>query len=57
MTIKRTEKSNGFLPDFGGFEIPDKFVIGYALDYNEVFRDLEHVCVISQEGIRRYANK
>ncbi len=23
-----------------GFEIPDKFVVGYALDYNEFFRDL-----------------
>ncbi|KAL0588356.1 Hypoxanthine-guanine phosphoribosyltransferase [Plecturocebus cupreus] len=23
-----------------GFEIPDKFVVGYALDYNEYFRDL-----------------
>jgi hypoxanthine-guanine phosphoribosyltransferase len=26
-----------------GFEIPDKFVVGYALDFNERFRDL-HVC-------------
>ena len=23
-----------------GFEIPDKFVVGYALDFNEHFRDL-----------------
>ena len=23
-----------------GFQIPDLFVVGYALDYNEYFRDL-----------------
>lgn len=23
-----------------GFDIPNKFVVGYALDYNEYFRDL-----------------
>jgi len=28
-----------FITDIG-FEIPDKFVVGYALDYNEYFRDL-----------------
>lgn len=28
-----------FLSDVG-FEVPDKFVVGYALDYNEYFRDL-----------------
>lgn len=28
-----------FIPDVG-FEIPDRFVVGYALDYNEYFRDL-----------------
>ena len=27
-----------------GFEVPDKFIVGYALDYNEHFRDL-NVCV------------
>ena len=31
-----------------------RFVIGYALDYNEVFRDLTHICIISEEGIRKY---
>ena len=33
---KRTPKSNGFEPDYSGFSIPDKFVVGYCLDYNEV---------------------
>jgi hypoxanthine-guanine phosphoribosyltransferase len=39
------------------FEIPDKFVIGYALDFNENFRDMSHICLISQEGIQKYAVK
>ena len=30
-----------------GFFIPDYFVIGYGLDYNEQFRDLSHLAVIS----------
>lgn len=28
-----------FVADIG-FEVPDAFLVGYALDYNEYFRDL-----------------
>ena len=52
---KRTPKSNGFVADYVGFSIPDKFVVGYCLDYNEVFRDMTHICVINQSGIKKYA--
>ncbi|KAJ6666082.1 hypothetical protein lerEdw1_000986 [Lerista edwardsae] len=38
--VKRTIRSSGYRPDYIGFEIPDTFVVGYALDYNEYFRDL-----------------
>jgi len=38
---KRTSLSNGYQPDYAGFSIPEKFVVGYALDLNEHFRDLE----------------
>ncbi|CAH6777089.1 unknown_gene_18130 [Phodopus roborovskii] len=44
----------GYRADFAGFEIPDKFVVGYALDYNEYFRDLNHVCAISETGKAKY---
>ncbi len=52
---KRTPKSNGFRADFVGFSIPDKFVVGYCLDYNEVYRDMQHICVMNESGIKKHA--
>ncbi|MPC09591.1 Hypoxanthine-guanine phosphoribosyltransferase [Portunus trituberculatus] len=40
LLVKRRPDSTGYRPDYCGFEVPDKFVVGYALDYNEYFRDL-----------------
>ena len=51
---KRTPLSDGFVPDYVGFEIPDKFLVGYALDYNEYFRDLSHICTINEAGIEKF---
>lgn len=35
--------------DWVGFEIPDKFVIGYGLDYDELYRDLPFIGVLKEE--------
>lgn len=35
--------------DFGCFTIPDEFVIGYGLDYNEMYRDLPYVGILKRE--------
>src|SRR5262249_22537071 len=35
-----------FEPDFVGFTIPDKFVIGYGLDFNDEYRHLPYVGVL-----------
>ena len=35
--------------DYIGFQIPDQFVIGYGLDYGEVYRNLRYVGVLKPE--------
>ena len=32
-----------------GFEVPDEFVVGYGLDYNDEYRHLPHVAVLPRE--------
>ncbi len=34
--------------DYLGFEIPDEFVVGYGLDYNEQYRNLPFVGIYSE---------
>ena len=34
--------------NYVGFQIPDKFVVGYGLDYAEDYRNLKDVCVLTE---------
>ncbi|XP_034022122.1 hypoxanthine-guanine phosphoribosyltransferase-like isoform X2 [Thalassophryne amazonica] len=54
LLVKRVTHMVRGLTDYVGFEIPNHFVVGYALDYNEYFRDLNHICVISKIGKMKY---
>ena len=36
-------------PDYLGFEVPDEFVVGYGLDYNEKYRNLPYVGVLKSQ--------
>jgi hypoxanthine phosphoribosyltransferase len=47
-------KKFNYFSDYIGFFVPDLFVVGYGLDYNEELRHLPHVCEISQKGIEFY---
>ena len=35
-------------PDYCGFEIPDAFVVGYGLDYDDDYRHLPYVAILPQ---------
>lgn len=37
-------------PDYNGFLIPDEFVVGYGLDFNEEYRNLPYIGVLKQEA-------
>lgn len=36
-------------PDYCGFVVPDEFVVGYGLDYDEKYRNLPYVGVLKPE--------
>ena len=37
-------------PRYVGFEIPNRFVVGYGLDYGERYRNLPYVAVLEEPG-------
>lgn len=39
--------------DYVGAEIPNAFLVGYGLDYNEYYRNLPYVCILSSAVIDR----
>jgi hypoxanthine phosphoribosyltransferase len=40
--------------DYVGFDIPDEFVVGYGLDYNNYYRNLPDIVTLKGEAIERY---
>ncbi len=37
--------------DYVGFEIPDRFVVGYGMDYAERYRNLPDICILSPDAL------
>ena len=38
-------------PDFVGFEIPNEFVVGYGLDYRDLYRNLPYVAALESQDL------
>jgi hypoxanthine phosphoribosyltransferase len=45
---KKDRQQVEFEPDYCGFDIPDEFVVGYGLDYNDEYRHLPFVGVLKE---------
>ncbi len=46
---KPSRREVEFEPDYTGKIIPDKFVVGFGLDYNEMYRALPYVGILKPE--------
>ncbi len=46
---KPSRREVNFVPDYIGAVIPDEFVVGFGLDYNEKYRNLPYVGILKPE--------
>ncbi len=49
---KPSRRQVGVKLDYTGFDIPNEFVVGYGLDYNEIYRNLSFVGILKPEFYR-----
>ena len=49
---RRTKACKHIVPDFIGFEIPDLFVVGWGLDYDDQFRMLPDIAVYDPDAAK-----
>ena len=48
MLDKKERRLVKVLPDYAGFEIPDEFVVGFGLDYDEEYRNLPYIGIMKR---------
>ena len=46
-----------FQPDYFGFRIPDEFVVGYGLDYDDEYRHLPYIGVMESSDLEEHTKK
>jgi hypoxanthine phosphoribosyltransferase len=51
LVLKQGKQLVTLRPDYVGFEIPDVFVVGYGLDYNDAYRNLPHLAALEPSDI------
>ncbi|MGI6221887.1 MAG: hypoxanthine phosphoribosyltransferase [Coriobacteriales bacterium] len=49
LMIKDIEREHEIEPKYVGLVCPDEFVVGYGLDYNEMYRQLPYVGVLDEK--------
>jgi hypoxanthine phosphoribosyltransferase len=47
---KPDRRETEMLPDYVGLRIPDRFVVGYGLDFDGRMRNLPYIAAMDEEG-------
>lgn len=54
---KKEKRTANIEADWYGFEVPDNFLVGYGLDYQEILRNLPYIAIANLERIKELENK
>jgi len=49
LTDKPSRRQTPVTIDYLGFTVPNKFLVGYGLDFDEKFRNLPDICVLEED--------
>jgi hypoxanthine phosphoribosyltransferase len=52
LLLKRGRQEVQMRPDYVGFEIPDEFVVGYGLDYRDMYRNLPYLAALEDSDLQ-----
>ena len=52
LLLKTGRQEVEYRPDFVAFDIPDEFVVGYGLDYNDEYRNLPYLASLEPSDIQ-----
>ena len=53
---KKVKKAHEIPLDYVGFDLEDKFIVGYGLDYNNFYRNMPIVGVLKEEIYNKWRN-
>ena len=51
LLLKTGQQLVDYRPEFVAFDIPDEFVVGYGLDYNDEYRNLPYLACLEESDI------
>ena len=51
---KRERQEVDYTPDYSAFHIPNEFVVGYGLDYEDMYRNLPYLAVLEDEDLQKH---
>jgi len=52
---KKERQEVDYTPDYSAFHIPNEFVVGYGLDYEDMYRNLPYLAVLEQADLDKHA--
>jgi len=51
---KRERQEVDYTPDYTAFHIPNEFVVGYGLDYEDMYRNLPYLAVLEEDDLQKH---